>query len=659
MGTFKSVVSSSIFLLCSIASFAEANDALIEADELLLFEDMDVVVSASRLEQPIDQLSVPVSILSKEDLHYGGFTSISEALRYAPGVDVLQLDRSRYAVGIHGLQGLFSDRLMTLIDGMPADSPAFGGPEFESLPITIEDIERIEVVRGSGGASWGANALSGVVNIITKKPSDVEGVFASASVSGFGDSFSQIRYGDSNGNWSWLLSAAYEDVKSSADALGEKPHITDDYMHRMLARTAWVYATETDLKVSFGGGITGTERGGFETSNLEPTNANELNSANGYLLAEKKFNNDVEGYFRWVGRYQDMERPSYGDVRYKVRENDFEGQVTLSGIENHSIALGGNFRCSRLSSRAYNYDIFTLVDDDIYERWAGIFGLDRYQFSRQFSLESQLRLDYFSEGDADWSGRFSGIYGVAQEMRHVVRLSAAKSYRQPVGFIRNAIYDSRPGTLPFEQHYRIDPDMNPEDAWSLEAGYSWSISQQLKLKADLYYMWYRDLIGAVGDFRMTAMGVPAVFIDVTNTGDADGYGGEIELEYRTETLLVRAWYGRNEFETEYPNQSIRAFLPANNKVGLMARWAVNPEWTLTGQYVYTEGVREDIADESLASTCHMDFTVARSFLEKKGEIMLGVNDLFTKEYEPHVGLSQTGGNKIPGRTFFARFQYTF
>lgn len=659
METFKFVVSSSFLLFCTVASLAEASETFVEADELLLFEDMDIVVSASRLEQPADQLSVPVSILSKEDLHYGGVTSISEALRYAPGVDVLQLDRSRYAVGIHGLQGLFSDRMMTLIDGMPADSPAFGGPEFSSLPITIEDIDRIEVVRGSGGAAWGANALSGVVNIITKEPSVVEGMFLSTSVSGFGDSHSQVRYGGSSENWSWLVSAAYEEMKSSADALGEEVQSTDDFMHRMLARTAWVYSTETDLKVSFGAGLTGTERGGFETSNLEPSNTNELNSGTGYLLAEKKFNNEVDGYLRWVGRFQDMERPSYGDVRYKVRENDFEGQLTFSGIKNHSIAFGGNFRCSRLSSRTYNYDIFTLVDDDIYERWVGVFGLDRYQYSKQLSLESQLRMDYFSEGDADWSGRFSSIYGVDKEMRHVLRVSAAKSYRQPVGFIRNAIYDSHPGTLPFEQHYRVDPDMSPEEAWSLEAGYSWNISQQLKLKTDLYYMWYKDLIGATGEFRLTAMGIPAVFIDVTNTGDADGYGGEIEFEYRFETLLVRAWYGRNEFETEFPSQSIRAFLPAKNKVGLMARWAMTPMWTLTGQYVYAEGVREDISDDSLSSTCHMDFTVARSFLENKGEIMFGVNDLFTKEYEPLIGLSQTGGNKIPGRTFFVRLQYTF
>ncbi len=660
MGIYRSIFSSSFSLFFIMSSFAEAQDMFVEADELLLFQDMDLVVTASRLQQSKDQLSVPVTVLTSDDLHYGGYTSISEALRFAPGVDVLRMDRSRYGVGVHGLQGMFSDRMMTLVDGMPADSPAFGGPEFSSLPVTIEDIERIEIVRGSGGGAWGANALSGVVNIITKDPGSIPGMFVSSSVSNFGDSFSQVRYAESSGDWRWLISAAYEDLKSSADALDLKEEqAADDFMRRTLARTAFIYETATGLKLSFGAGITGTARGAFETSSIQSYEENELDSANTYLRADKKFNSSMEGYLRWVGRYQDMDRPSYGNAQYKVRENDFEGQVSFSGLDNHSIALGGNFRCTRFSSRAYEYEIFTLVDDDIYERWGGIFALDRYQYSRQLAIESQLRMDYFSEGDADWSGRFSSIYGIDAEMDHVLRLSVAKSYRQPVGFIRNAIYDSSPGTLPFEQHYRVDSDMNPEQAWSLEAGYSWNIQQQLKLKTDLYYMWYKDLIGGQGEWEITSSGATAVFVDITNTGDADGFGGEVQLEYQSGALLWTAWYGYSNFETEYPHQSIRAFLPATNKVGVKCRWTIAESWTLNGQYVYADGVKEDISDDSLSSSNHMDLTVAKSFLNKKGEIMLGVKDLLNKDYDPLVGIDQTAGNKIPGRTFFARLQYTF
>jgi len=660
VSTFRSVFSSSFFLLFAISSIAEASDTFSEADELLLFQDMELVVSASRLEQSADQLSVPVTVLTKEDLHYGGYTSISEALRFAPGVDVLQMDRSRYGVGIHGLQGMFSDRMMTLIDGMPADSPAFGGPEFSSLPVTLEDIERIEIVRGSGGAAWGANALSGVVNIITKDPESMQGLFVSTNVSGFGDSSSQARYASSNGKWSWLVSAAYEDLKSSDEALNlGNEQGADDFMRRTVARTVFNYTTETDLKISFGAGATGTERGAFETSSILTYAKNELDSGHAHLRAEKKFSSSTEGYIRWMGRFQDMDRPSYGNARYKVSEHDVEGQLTLSGIDKHSLAFGGDLRCTHFSARTYDYDVFTLADDDLSERWAGVFGLDRYQYSKQLSLESQLRLDYFSKGDVDWSGRFSSIYGLDSNMDHVLRLSVAKSYRQPIGFIRNSVYDSSPGTLPYEQHYKVDSDMDPEQAWSLETGYTWNIQQQLKLKADLYYMWYKDLIGGKGDWGVASIGASEIYVEITNTGDAEGYGGEVQLEYHAGSLLWTAWYGYSHFETEFTHQSIRAFLPATNKIGLKCRWTIADNWTANGQYVYAEGVTEDISDDILSSINHLDLTLARSFMEKKGEIMLGVRDLFTKDYDPLIGIDQTAGNKVPGRTFFARLQYTF
>ncbi len=657
VGKLKSVVSSSFFLLFIVSSFAEAKDSFSEADELLLFQDMDLVVSASRLKQPENLLSVPVTVLSADDLHYGGHTSIAEALRYAPGVDVIRMDRNRYGIGIHGLEGMFSDRMMTLVDGMPADSPAFGGPEFTSLPLMMEDIERIEIVRGSGGAAWGANALSGVIHIITKEPGEEQGLFVTSTVSVFGDSSSQVRYSDSSGNWRWLLSAGYEDKKSSADALDDEDG-ADDFQRRALARTAFIYETESELKISFGAGGTGTESGIFETANTLAADNNDLDTGNGYLRAEKIFSSSSEGYLRWAGRYQDMDRPSYGEARYKVREHDIEGQMTLTGLEKHAIALGGNARSTHLSSRPAAYNVFTLADEDVYERWFGLFVSDRYQHTTQLGLEAQFRVDYFTEGSTDWSGRVSSIYGIDVNMDHVLRFSGAKSYRQPVGFIRNAIFHSTPSTAPLF-HFYVDPDMDSEQAWSVEAGYSWKMPEDLTLKVDLYYMWYSDLIGGSNLYGMAEEGVPEIFMVVTNTGDADGFGGELQLDYASGPWLWTAWYAYSDFETEYENQSIRAFLPAENKIGLKLRWKITGSWTANGQYAYSDAIKEDISDDTVSSSNRLDITLAKSFLERKGEIMFGVIDLLEKEYDPLVGLDQTAGNKIPGRTFFARLQYTF
>jgi iron complex outermembrane receptor protein len=657
----KILVFSSFLLLCGGApTYAAISDDFGEADELLLFQDMTLVVSASRQKQPENLLSVPVSVLTADDLHYGGYTSIPEALRYTPGVDVVRLDRNRHAIGIRGLEGSFSDRMMTLVDGMPADSPVFGGPLFSSLPIMMEDIERIEVVRGSGGAAWGANALTGVINIITKDPEAVPGLFLTSTVSEFGDSSSQARFADVSGKWSWLLSAGYEDVKSSADILDSAAaEGATDFQRRNVARGELVYKTESQLELTFGAGMTSTDQGGFATSGVDITNDNQFDTVNGYVKASKVFSPETEGYVRWAGRYHDMDRPSFGDAKYRVFENDIETQVNLTGLDKHSLALGGNIRTSIIDSKPVAPDTFTLAGENAYENWAGLFGSDRYQYSRQLLFEAQLRGDYFSEGKLDWSGRVSSIYGLDSSMAHVLRLSAAKSYRQPVGLIRDPVFFSDTMLAPASFTLSVDPDMNSEQAWSLEGGYQWSIQENFRFKADLYYMWYDGLIGGQTDVSVSATGTPLYDLLVTNSGDADGYGVEMELDYTAGSVLWSVWYAYNNFETEFEYQSIRAFLPAKNKIGVNMRWAVDHNWKVNGQYAYSDRVQEDVSEAAIEAAHHLDLNVSRSLFSQKGEIMVGVMDLLNEEYDPVSGLDDGRQHTIPGRTFFLRAQYTF
>ena len=163
--------------------------------------EVPIVVSASRREQEITKASVLISIITAEDIHYSGLTTIPEILQFVPGVDVRRIDRQRYAVGVRGLFGLYSDRTLILIDGRPVTDPIHGTTYWEQLPILVEDIERIEVVRGPVGAAWGANAFTGAINIITKKPGQYLGTLASTTVTEFGDTYTNLIYGFKQGPW--------------------------------------------------------------------------------------------------------------------------------------------------------------------------------------------------------------------------------------------------------------------------------------------------------------------------------------------------------------------------------------------------------------------------------------------------------------------------
>ena len=88
--------------------------------------EVPIVISASRQEQKITETSVPVSVITAEDIHYSGLTNISEILQFTPGVDVLKIDRSSYAIGVRGLHGVITDRTQSMVNGRLADNPGFG-----------------------------------------------------------------------------------------------------------------------------------------------------------------------------------------------------------------------------------------------------------------------------------------------------------------------------------------------------------------------------------------------------------------------------------------------------------------------------------------------------------------------------------------------------
>jgi outer membrane cobalamin receptor len=186
-----------LLLTLGLPAFAQQDDT----NETKNFFDMPIeelmnvsVVSASRLPTQSQYLSAPVTVITAEDIHYSGLTTIPEILQFAPGVDVRRLDRQRYAVGVRGLFGVFSDRTLVLIDGRPATDILYGTTHWENLPIMMEDIERIEIVRGPVGAAWGANAFTGAINIITKKPDQCKGGLISTTISEFGDTYTHLRY---------------------------------------------------------------------------------------------------------------------------------------------------------------------------------------------------------------------------------------------------------------------------------------------------------------------------------------------------------------------------------------------------------------------------------------------------------------------------------
>lgn len=140
------------------------------------------VFSASRQLEPTQGSPSAIFVLTRDDLLRSGVTTVPDALRLVPGVQVGRVDANKWAVSIRGFNSREANKLLVLVDGRSIYDPLFSGMLWESHDFLLEDIERIEVIRGPGGTLWGANAFNGVINIITRGADDTNGTFGMLAV---------------------------------------------------------------------------------------------------------------------------------------------------------------------------------------------------------------------------------------------------------------------------------------------------------------------------------------------------------------------------------------------------------------------------------------------------------------------------------------------
>lgn len=182
----------------------------------------------SRKEEPLSETPAAVYVITHEDIRRSGATSIPEALRMAPGVQVAQFDASTWFITVRGFNDRFSNKLLVMIDGRSVYSPLYSGVYWDSQDTLLEDVDRIEIVRGPGSALWGANAVNGIINIVTKTAGATKGGVAIAGIGKEDKGFGGIRYGNNFGNDGYYRAyLKYFDRDKLVDASGQDSY--DDW----------------------------------------------------------------------------------------------------------------------------------------------------------------------------------------------------------------------------------------------------------------------------------------------------------------------------------------------------------------------------------------------------------------------------------------------
>lgn len=670
-------------LLCLILVFAFQTGlpaAEINPDnlfELSLDQLADVaVVSSSRLPTEPMYLSVPTTIITAEDIRASGATTIPEILQFAPGVDVRRLDRQRYAVGVRGLFGVFSDRTLILIDGRPATIPIYGTTHWETLPVLMEDIERIEIVRGPVGATWGANAFTGLINIITKKPREYPGGLFSTTINEYGDMYTQVRYGQTRGQWSWKASAGYENTEDS-DAAGAGRYVPgvpaamqalmgySNYTARDWGRF-WKFDLQAGYRVddkthwSFGAAHTSGQEGDYEFIGVFPRRDILIEYTRLFARIDHQFDHDTSAYVQWSGNYLNHHRRVLAEQTSHL-QNDIEAQITFKPADDHIASVGGNLRWDRITSHNHAaLDEFILDRDQYNEYWAGIFLLDRWLVTERLTLEGQLRLDHYSATTTDWSNRFTALYALDDQKNHVVRAGFARAFRSPSVATRRGFssYLQAPfiGGL-FIAQPQPGNRLNNEGTYSIEAGYAGKLTENLTVNIDTYYQRMERLIGV----QMTTdpfTGITTSTFD--NTGGANTWGAEPSITWQNKTLKLTAWYAYNDMVTDEFGLSTRAMYPSQHKAGMTGRINLDDNWTFNANYVFQNGILSFANTPQDSPSIHrLDLTLSRKIAQGKGELMIGVSDLTNETADPFFDTGNLTAHETPGRTFFGRIQFTF
>jgi len=216
---------------------------------LSLEELMEVTVtSVSKKEERQFEAAAAVHVLTEEDIRRSGATTLPDVLRMVPGIQVAQFDATTWAITSRGSNSRFSNKLLVLIDGCSVYTPAFSGTNWDSHDTLLEDIERIEVIRGPGGTLWGANAVNGVINIITKHTKDTQGGMVTAGAGNEETGFGSLRYGGKIGDEAhYRVYGKYFDRDESESATGGPGEDDWENVFRGGFRVDWDYSDNNSL----------------------------------------------------------------------------------------------------------------------------------------------------------------------------------------------------------------------------------------------------------------------------------------------------------------------------------------------------------------------------------------------------------------------------
>ena len=454
------------------------------------------VTSVSKKEQKLSQVAAAIFVITQEDIRRSGATNIPDLLRMVPGLDVAQINSNIWAISARGFNREFSNKLLVMLDGRPVYSPTISGVFWDALDVPLEDIERIEVIRGPGGSTWGTNAVNGVINIITKGAGDTRGGEVVAGGGNINQGFGTAQYGGGIGaHTDYRVFGKYLNQDHLPSLSGQSGQ---DGWHSLRAG----FRTDSELgsqdELSFAGDLYTLREGDVSTQFTSIASPGASN-----VFAES----DVSGgYFQsdWTHRFS-----SRADTALQVSFDHYRRLDTLRDdrktfnldFQNHiawgqrqDIVWGVGYRFS--SSETDGSLSFSLVPANLNTQLFSAFAQDEISIVPgrvSLTLGTKLEHDYYNGFGVMPSAR--GVWNLSS--RQAVWAAVSRALRTPSAKDTDSLNDAGgfvpPGGPPTVIQVEGNPKFLNEDLVAYEAGYRASMWQRVSIDLAAYYNSYGQL----------------------------------------------------------------------------------------------------------------------------------------------------------------------
>ncbi len=520
-------------------------------EELLNIE----VYSVSKKKQKLSESAAAIYVLTQDDIERSGATTIMDALRLVPGVEVANVNNTLYSVSVRGFNDRFANKLLVLIDGRSVYTPLFAGVYWDVQDTMLEDIDRIEVVRGPGGTIWGANAVNGVINIITKSAKDTQGTVASLLIGDEEKGTYAVRQGAKLGEHGHVrLYGKYFDRDSSERPGGGSA--MDQWRNGRAGFRADLDYGDDDVTVQ-GEYYNGKSHIESQSALLVPPyqtapfrSVNDY--AGGHLLT--RWTRDLgDGEQTEVQMYVDHTDRQADGFNYYRTTFDAEFQHNRPVFGDHQLIWGLNYRMVSDDSRSsFGFSLTPAA------RRTNLFtGFAQLEFSLlddalRATVGTKLEHNDYTGFEYQPSGRF--IFKPAE--KHTIWGAVSRAVRTPSRAeddirINSAVvppgFPSNPNPIPLVLALRGARGYQSEELLSFELGWRTDINDRFSLDVTAFHNSYNQLrslnFGANGVELDPAPTHAVQFVDIGNDGEATTTGAEVAADLvLTEDWRLRLGY---------------------------------------------------------------------------------------------------------------------